>query len=113
MPDKSEIINTLVEKIVELVHPLQIILFGSAARGDMTTDSDIDLLVVMPDGTQKRETMRYLLKNIKFYEIDYDIVVATVTDLTEYKDDVGFIYYYALKEGKTVYDRRITEKALV
>lgn len=30
--------------------PLQVVLFGSAARGDMRPDSDIDLLVVVPDG---------------------------------------------------------------
>ena len=35
---------------MEAVHPLRIILFGSAARGEMGADSDLDVLVVMPDG---------------------------------------------------------------
>jgi len=29
-------------------------LFGSAARGDMHSDTDLDILVVMPDGTHRR-----------------------------------------------------------
>ena len=113
MPDKSEIINTLVEKIVELVHPLQIILFGSAAKGDMTPDSDIDLLVVMPEGTPRRETARYLYRFLPAIGIPYDIIVATEQNLIDYKDDVGFIYYYALKEGKTIYDGRKAEAEIL
>ncbi|RAX50572.1 hypothetical protein DQ353_03210 [Arthrobacter sp. AQ5-05] len=31
------------------VQPLAVTMFGSAARGEMTLDSDIDVLVVLPD----------------------------------------------------------------
>ena len=46
-------IDVLVRRIVEEVHPIRIILFGSAARGNVEQDSDIDLLVVMPEGVQE------------------------------------------------------------
>ena len=49
-PD-PKILDDLVRRIVEVAHPRQIILFGSAARGDMGPQSDIDVLVVVPDGT--------------------------------------------------------------
>ena len=42
------VIDKLVGDIVKSVNPLQIILFGSAARADAGEHSDIDLLVVMP-----------------------------------------------------------------
>jgi len=113
MSDKNEIINTLINRIIELVHPLQIILFGSAARSEMTPDSDIDLLVVMPEGAPQRETARYLYRHLTGISIPYDLVVVTHQDLTDYKDDVGFIYYYALKEGKTVYDGRKTKAEVI
>jgi len=99
-------IQKLVDTIVELVNPLEIILFGSHARGESSPESDIDLLVVMPEGTHRRNTLRYLLTEIKMFDIAYDLVIATETDLVDYKDDVGFIYYYALKEGKTLYEKR-------
>ncbi len=43
-------IEVLVRHIVEAVRPRRIVLFGSAARGQMGPESDLDLLVVMPDG---------------------------------------------------------------
>ena len=51
-------IEALVGRIVAAVHPLRIIVFGSAARGDMNADSDIDVMVVMPDGTHRLKTTR-------------------------------------------------------
>ncbi|MFM7289713.1 MAG: nucleotidyltransferase domain-containing protein, partial [Planctomycetia bacterium] len=32
--------------VVAAVHPEQVLVFGSHARGDATADSDVDLLVV-------------------------------------------------------------------
>lgn len=47
---KQELMRRLARQIAEWeVQPLTVKLFGSAARGDMTGASDIDLLVVMPD----------------------------------------------------------------
>ena len=45
-PDQAKL-DELVRRIVEAVHPLRIILFGSAARGDWTEDSDVDVLVLL------------------------------------------------------------------
>ncbi len=103
MPPQSENIDKLVKAIVELVHPLQIILFGSAARGEMTPDSDIDLLVVMPEGTQRREMELYLYEYLPVIGIPYDILVTTPLNLEKHKNNIGLIYYYILKEGKSVY----------
>ncbi len=44
---RQEEIKKMVELIVERFHPEKIILFGSHARGEAGSDSDIDLLVVM------------------------------------------------------------------
>lgn len=35
--------------------PTLVVMFGSAARGDMSDDSDIDLLVVIPDGVPEEQ----------------------------------------------------------
>ena len=42
----NDFISIMTERIVRNFDPLQIILFGSRARGDADRDSDIDLLVV-------------------------------------------------------------------
>ena len=98
-----EILDELVRRIVEGVHPIQIILFGSAARGDMGPDSDLDVLVVMPDGVHRRETSAVVYRSLRRFPYPKDIVVATVGDLAEYGDSLGLVYRQALKEGKEIY----------
>jgi predicted nucleotidyltransferase len=44
-------VQELVERIVEAVDPLQVIAFGSRARGTHGSDSDLDLAVIV-DGTE-------------------------------------------------------------
>lgn len=43
-----------IDLIARQVDPLRIILFGSWARGDARPDSDLDLLVVLPELEDKR-----------------------------------------------------------
>ncbi len=96
-------LDKLVQRIVEAVHPLRIILFGSAARGEMGPDSDFDLLVVMPDGTHRRHTAQHLYGTIRGIKVPYDILVATPSDLEEHKDNIGLIYRTVLSEGRELY----------
>lgn len=42
----EDMIAGMVKAIVDEVDPVRIILFGSQAQGNATTDSDVDLLVV-------------------------------------------------------------------
>ena len=101
--DTEAEIDRLVQRIVDAVHPLKIILFGSAARGEIGPDSDIDVLVVMPDGTHRRHTAQYLYQTIRGIKTPFDVVVATPSDLEQNRDNVGLVYYTVLREGKTVY----------
>ncbi len=96
-------IQSLVNNIVEQVHPLRIIIFGSAARGDFKTDSDIDVMVIMPEGTHRRKTSQFLYRNIRGRKIPFDILVATPSDLEKHKNNEGLIYSTVLKEGLEVY----------
>ena len=97
------VIDKLVGDIIKSVNPLQIILFGSAARGDTGEHSDIDLLVVMPEGVHRRRTAQKLYREIIGLGVPFDIVVATPQDLEKHKDNRGLIYKSALKEGIEIY----------
>jgi predicted nucleotidyltransferase len=55
---KPEVLNEVVDRIVQAVRPQRIVLFGSAASGQMGPDSDLDLLVIMPDGIHRRRTVQ-------------------------------------------------------
>lgn len=96
-------IDQLVKQIVQLVNPLRVILFGSAARGEMGPDSDVDILVVVPDGTHRRQTAQKLYRDVRNVGVPFDVVVATATDIQKHKDNIGLIYRSVLREGKEVY----------
>jgi predicted nucleotidyltransferase len=101
-PDPT-VIDHLVRQIVGAVQPLRIILFGSAARGDIHPNSDLDVLVVMPEGTHRRRTAQALYREIRGLGQAFDVIVATPADLERHKDNIGLVYYTALREGKEVY----------
>jgi predicted nucleotidyltransferase len=96
-------INVLVRQIVEEVHPLRVLLFGSAARDTMTQDSDVDLLVEMPEGTHKRKTAQHLYTKVRNIGLPFDLIVATPSELKRYADSPGLIYSEILKYAKEVY----------
>lgn len=103
MESNQNVIEQLVQKIVDNVHPLKILLFGSASRDEITPDSDIDVLIVMPEGVHRRQTAQLLYRQITGLGIPFDIIVATPNDLQKYKDNIGLIYHTVLKEGKEIY----------
>ena len=103
MQPVKEQLDDLVTRIVETAHPLRIILFGSASRAEMGPDSDIDVLVVMPEGTRRRETARHLQTRMLGYPFAVDFLVATPNDLEQHRHDVGRIYYQIFADGREIY----------
>jgi predicted nucleotidyltransferase len=99
----QEQFKELIDRIVDAVQPLSIILFGSAARMEMGADSDVDILVVMPEGTHRRQTAQFL--HTQFFGIPYavDVIVATPDDLLKYGNENGLIYKSIMDEGKKLY----------
>ncbi len=102
-PPTPQTIEELVRRIVEGVHPQRIILFGSAARGDMRPDSDLDILVVMPEGVHRRRTAQDLHERLFGFPMPVDILVATPADLEKHQDNLGLIYHKILREGREIY----------
>jgi predicted nucleotidyltransferase len=94
----------VVGQIVQLAHPDRVILFGSAAGGDMTTDSDLDLLVIeseVSDVRQESHRLRTALENIPW---PVDIIVMSRQRFEETKNVIGGIAYPAQKYGRTLYE---------
>ncbi len=51
-------LNEIILRIVQVAKPDKIILFGSAARGQMGRNSDVDLLVVSPSSAVQKSKFR-------------------------------------------------------
>lgn len=97
------LLDEIVRRTVNTVNPLRIILFGSAARESMTANSDLDLLIVMPDGTHRRRASQTIYKSLRGIGCAKDVVVVTESDIRNYKDNPSLIIYPALQQGKEIY----------
>jgi predicted nucleotidyltransferase len=53
IPDVQNEIESITAQLIEKYKPEKIILFGSAARGDATPDSDLDFLIIKNDTPYK------------------------------------------------------------
>jgi predicted nucleotidyltransferase len=99
----QETLSRMVARIVEIVRPRRIILFGSAARGQIGPHSDVDLLVVMPDGIHRRRTAQAIYLGLNGTGIAKDIVVVTEADVRMYGDNPSLVLFPALREGREIY----------
>ena len=77
MTATETILEIMTDRIVQGFQPERIILFGSHARGDAQPDSDIDLLVVMPDGTDRRQTAIAIQDVLHDVRVPKDVIVTT------------------------------------
>ena len=98
-----EFLAQVVKRIVEAVHPLRVILFGSAARGDSGPHSDLDFLVVMSDGIHRRQTARRIFRRLSGMGFAKDVIVVTEEDVRRFKDNPSLVVMPALQEGKELY----------
>lgn len=103
MYPETALLNTLVHNIVNACHPIKIILFGSAAKGEMNENSDLDVLIVMPNGTHRRKTAQSLYRHLLGFGFAKDIIVATEDDINLFRSDPFMVYKQALSEGKELY----------
>lgn len=83
----------------------KLILFGSRARGDHTSASDFDLLVVLKNIIPLREKINLssqLRKRFAERMIDADILIKDRQDISYLMDKPGSIVRNALREGLAI-----------
>ncbi|MDE0427106.1 MAG: HEPN domain-containing protein [Candidatus Poribacteria bacterium] len=102
----NEFVSTITERIVREFDSLQIILFGSQARGDVDRDSDIDLLVVFAELTDKRKIAIDIDRALSDIPVAKDIIVSTPEKLERSRTRIGSVLRYAQQEGKILWKSR-------
>ena len=103
--NSEAVISTMVDRIVGQFHPTRVVLFGSRARGTASDWSDVDLLVVMPDGTDRRQTAIEMHVALGDLPAAKDIVVTTPAHIAQRGHVIGTVLRPALREGKVLYER--------
>ena len=100
----AEVLNEVVERLVQGLHPEQIYLFGSQARNQAEEGSDIDLLVVVPTSDlprHRREALSYdLLWGLK---MPVDVIVLTRAEFQRASRVKTSLASTVQAEGKLLY----------
>jgi uncharacterized protein len=97
------ILADVVKRVVEAAAPEKIILFGSAARGAMGPDSDLDLLVIKGGKFNRHRVTTAIYRNLSG-AIGVDAVVVTPEEVERYRDTHCLVICPALRDGKVVYE---------
>lgn len=95
----------ILDRVVETLHPEQVWLFGSRARGDYRPDSDWDILAVVPDDTPDAEmdlveTWKRL-RDLRLLRVE--VFPVRRVDFEQEQHSLGTLCQIARSEGKLVY----------
>jgi predicted nucleotidyltransferase len=102
----AEWVPDVVEELLRVCEPERIVLYGSVARGDDGPDSDINLMVVLPelDYERRHETMGELRRAVTA-AVPLWIFVTDDRECESQRDAVDSDHYWPLREGRLVYER--------
>ena len=94
----------VIRRLVSALHPLGIYLFGSHARGSANEDSDVDLLVVVPDTeTSTRELARLARRSLWGLKLPVDLLVCTESEMAQWSQVGCNLLHTVAQEGRVVY----------
>ena len=101
VPD-PERLQAAIDLIVARLEPDQIILFGSAAREEMSELSDLDLLVIKERGPHAPEHEHWECRQTGD---ELDVILMNRTTAEQGRRSAAYIQGAALEEGRTIYAR--------
>ena len=96
--------DEIVRRVVEALHPERIILFGSHAWGTPTSDSDVDLFVIIPE----TEEPAYRLASrahraLRGLRVPVDFIIRSRFDVDSRKNVPAAIEHEILSKGRFLY----------
>lgn len=100
---KPAILRDIVRRVVRAARPDKIVLFGSAARGEMGPNSDVDLLVVKHGNYNRRRLATKIYDELYGAAAAVDLVIVTPNEVRRYRDAPSLAIFPALNEGRIVY----------
>jgi predicted nucleotidyltransferase/HEPN domain-containing protein len=105
-PEKNarEPLERLIALIVQELHPEQVWLFGSRARGDAHSDSDYDLFVVVPDDTPREKIgLASTHQLARQAPMPVDVLACPRDVFAHERDLLGTLSYTVAREGVILY----------
>ena len=98
----QETLEDIIQRIVEVAQPERILLFGSASRGSMDRNSDVDLLIIKQGGDSDLRARIY--ERLYGVGVAVDAILVSPADVERYKDSHALVIKPALHDGTVVYE---------
>jgi predicted nucleotidyltransferase len=108
------LVDAVTERIVSILRPRQVILFGSQAQASAESASDIDLLICLDNhhplaDSSHRDRAGEVLNLFRFRSFGLDVIVLTQGEMQELKDaneGEWDLVLEILERGKVLYERQ-------
>jgi predicted nucleotidyltransferase len=102
---QAALLEQVTRTIVERFHPKRIVLFGSHARGDAGSDSDLDLFIEMQTSRRPPERAIEVSAAFGLRPWPLDVVVYTPEEVQRLRGVSGTLLAAIEKEGKVLYEQ--------
>lgn len=96
-------ITLVAERIGRAAGARKVILFGSLARGEAGSTSDVDFLVISETSLPRHKRSRQLYALFEDYPFPMDIIVYTPQEVDEGVRTPGSFLASAIAQGREVY----------
>ena len=101
----SPIVREIVDKIVEVLDPEKIILFGSWARGEAGPDSDVDLAVIAETDEPRHKALGEIAWDLRHLHLSLDLRLFS-PDRWRYFRQVWSSFPSIIEDtGRVIYER--------
>ena len=101
----TELLDEIVKRLTNALHPIRIYLFGSHATGNADQDSDVDLLIVVPDTNQSRHDLALKGRaHLRDLIIPMDLIVCTHSEIEKWQNVKCTLIYTVMRKGKLLYE---------
>jgi len=103
------LLQSMTDEIVDELHPDEVILFGSRARGSAQERSDVDFLVVVPNSADairhRRKIEGRLYRRLSRFPVTKDVLVFTKDEIQRWRNVAGHVIESSMREGRQLYAR--------
>ena len=101
----DELIAEVVRRIVQVADPDKIILFGSHARGEASSRSDLDILVIKNSDVPRWDRSGHIYYALRDIMVPMDILVYTHEEVYDWSQVRQAFVTTAVREGKVLYEK--------
>ena len=102
-------LREITQAIVDAVHPLKVILFGSYVKGHAGPDSDLDFMIIeeapFDASRSRRREAGNIHRHLRGFRVPMDVLVYSKAEFDMWSGSRNHVVSRAAREGRVLYER--------